>query len=84
MGFDVLLEFIGTLIIIYGGAVFDWLPIVLVIVVITKTVTMGHLNPAVTLWYYLARKIDGLTALTYIVSQFTAALVVFKLVNRTR
>ena len=64
MGVDVLLEFIGTL-----------------IIAIAKVVTMGHLNPAVTFWYYLTKKIDGVTALTYMVSQFTAAFVVFKLYN---
>lgn len=81
MVIGILYEFIGTLAILYGTAVFGWLPIVLLFIVIAKTVTLGHLNPAVTLWYYLAGKINGSKALAYILSQFAASLVVFKLYN---
>jgi glycerol uptake facilitator-like aquaporin len=81
MVIGILYEFIGTLAILYGTAVFGWLPIVLLFIVIAKTVTLGHLNPAVTLWYYLAGKIDGQKALAYMLSQFAASIAIFKLIG---
>ena len=75
-----LYEFIGTLAILYGSAKYSHaLPIILVIYVIAKTVTSGHLNPVVTFFYYLSGRTDGTTALMYIASQFMAAFVIFKL-----
>jgi glycerol uptake facilitator-like aquaporin len=79
MDLTILYEFIGTLAIVYGAAKYsDALPIVLAIFVIAKTVTSGHLNPAITFFYYLSGKIDASTALMYVISQLTAAFVVFK------
>jgi glycerol uptake facilitator-like aquaporin len=78
MAINVLLEFLGTLLILYGSAEFGWLPIVLAITVVAKSLTMSHLNPAVTLWYYLSGKIDATTSLMYVASQCLAAFVVFK------
>jgi glycerol uptake facilitator-like aquaporin len=79
MDLSILYEFIGTLAILYGSAKYGGaLLITLVIYVIAKTVTSGHLNPAVTFFYYLSGKTDGPTALMYVVSQLTAAFVVFK------
>jgi glycerol uptake facilitator-like aquaporin len=79
---SVLYEFIGTLAILYGAAKYsDALPIVLAIFVIAKTVTSGHLNPAITFFYYLSGKIDATTALMYVASQCLAAFVVFKAYN---
>jgi glycerol uptake facilitator-like aquaporin len=79
MGIDVLYEFLGTFAILYGTSVFGALPVVLVLIVIAKAVTLGHLNPAVTFWYYLTGKIDQKTALAYTVVQYFAAFVIFKL-----
>ena len=79
MGIDILYEFLGTLSIIFGYAEYNVLWIILTIIVISKSITLGHLNPAVTFWYYLAGKIDWKTALAYIVTQYTAAFVIFKL-----
>jgi glycerol uptake facilitator-like aquaporin len=78
MDMSILYEFIGTLAILYGAAKYsDALPIVLAIFVIAKTVTSGHLNPAITFFYYLSGKTDASTALMYMLSQFMAAFVVF-------
>jgi glycerol uptake facilitator-like aquaporin len=81
MGIDVLYEFLGTSTVLYATATFGVLPIILLFMVIAKTVTLGHLNPAVTFWYYLNGKINGSKALAYILSQFAASLVIFKLYN---
>jgi len=78
MAINVLLEFLGTLLIIYGSAEFGWLPIVLAFTVVAKSLTMAHLNPVVTLWYYLSGKIDATTSLMYVASQCLATFVVFK------
>jgi len=79
MDLSVIYEFIGTLAILYGSARYGGaLLITLVIYVIAKTVTSGHLNPAVTFFYYLSGKTDGPTALMYMISQFMAAFVIFK------
>jgi glycerol uptake facilitator-like aquaporin len=80
MDLSILYEFIGTLAIVYGSAKYGGsLLIILAIIVITKTVTAGHLNPAITLWYYLAGKIDAQSALMYVASQLAASVLVFKL-----
>ena len=82
MDLSLFYEFIGTLAIVYGSARYgSSLLIILAIIVITKTVTAGHLNPAVTFWYYMAGRTDGPTALMYMLSQFMAAFVVFKFYN---
>jgi len=82
MDLSILYEFIGTLAILYGSARYGGaLLITLAIYVIAKTVTSGHLNPAVTFFYYLSGKTDGPTALMYVISQFMAAFVVFKFYN---
>jgi glycerol uptake facilitator-like aquaporin len=82
MDLSILYEFIGTLAILYGSAKYGGaLLITLVIYVIAKTVTSGHLNPAVTFFYYLSGKTDGPTALMYVISQFMAAFVIFKFYN---
>ena len=79
---SILYEFIGTLAIVYGAAKFGGaLLITLAIYVIAKTVTAGHLNPAITFFYYLSGKTDASTALMYVVSQLTAAFVIFKFYN---
>jgi len=80
MDLSLFYEFIGTLAIVYGSAKYGGsLLIILAIIVVTKTLTAGHLNPAITLWYYMADKIDAQTALMYVTSQLAASLVVFKL-----
>lgn len=80
MDLSLFYEFIGTLAIVYGSAKYGGsLLIILAIIVITKTVTEGHLNPAITFWYYLAGKIDVQTAVMYVVSQLAASVLVFKL-----
>jgi glycerol uptake facilitator-like aquaporin len=80
MDLSLFYEFIGTLAIVYGSAKYGGsLLIILAIIVVTKTLTAGHLNPAITFWYYLADKIDAQTALMYVASQLAASLVVFKL-----
>jgi glycerol uptake facilitator-like aquaporin len=82
MDLSILYEFVGTLAIVYGSAKYgSSLLIILAIIVITKTVTAGHLNPAITFWYYLSGKADASTALMYMLSQFMAAFVVFKFYN---
>lgn len=79
MDMSVISEFLGTYAIVYGTAAYGWLPIVLLIIILAKTITLGHLNPAVTLWYYFAGKIDTTTAMMYIFAQYAAAFAVFKL-----
>jgi glycerol uptake facilitator-like aquaporin len=82
MDLSILYEFIGTLAIVYGSAKYaSSLLIILTIFVIAKTVTAGHLNPAITFFYYLSGKTDASTALMYVVSQLTAAFVIFKFYN---
>jgi glycerol uptake facilitator-like aquaporin len=78
MDMSILYEFIGTLAILYGSAKYGGaLLITLAIYVIAKTVTAGHLNPAVTFFYYLSGKADASTALMYMLAQFMAAFVIF-------
>src|SRR2546430_7296482 len=43
----------------------------------------GHFNPAVTLGFLLARRIDGRIALAYWVAQFTAATLAALLLRRS-
>lgn len=82
MDLSFLYEFIGTLAILYGSAKYGGaLLITLVIYVIAKTITAGHLNPAVTFFYYLSGKMDATTSLMYVASQCLAAFVVFKAYN---
>jgi MIP family channel proteins len=47
----------------------------------TMTISGGHLNPAVTIGLLTARKIDAVSALTYIVTQLVAACVAAYLVK---
>jgi glycerol uptake facilitator-like aquaporin len=71
-------EFLGTASIIAGYQYFYSLPIILAIILIAKSVTLGHLNPAVTMWYYMAGKIDVVTAVSYVITQCIAVLVIAK------
>lgn len=79
MDMSILYEFLGTSLIVYGTAAYGSLFIILACIVVAKSVTLGHLNPAVTLWYYLAGKLDASTATMYILSQLTACFAVFHL-----
>lgn len=69
---SLLSEFVGTFVIILGYAYFNTLPIILTLIVLAKTVTLGHLNPAVTIWYYVSGKMDITKAALYILAQCLA------------
>ena len=71
-------EFLGTAAVIAGYQYFHSLAIILTVIVLSKTVTLGHLNPAVTVWYYMAGKISITTAISYIIAQLLAVVVIAK------
>jgi hypothetical protein len=73
-----LAEFVGTAIIMLGYQYFQSLPIFLAIYVIAKTVTLADMNPLVTLWYYLGGKTNLATALSYVVAQVLAVVIIAK------
>src|SRR3989454_5916988 len=52
-----------------------------IIVSMTMNISGGHLNPAVTAALWLADKVDGRTAASYVVAQLVAAIVGAALVS---
>src|SRR5256712_4947576 len=52
-----------------------------IIVSMTMNISGGHLNPAVTAAFWLADKVDGRTAASYVVAQLVAAIVGAALVS---
>lgn len=69
-------EFVGTAMVIAGYAYFHSLPMILTVIVIAKALTLGQLNPAVTLWYYMSGKLDIMSAISYVVAQSLAVVTV--------
>lgn len=76
----VLSEFVGTSILL--GAIAKagktvWIVGAFVIaILLTGPISGGHLNPAVTLWAYLAGKVGGDQAVHNLIGQVAAALAV--------
>ena len=73
-----LAEFVGVSSIMLGYQFFDSLPILLAIYVIVKTITLAHLNPLVTLWYFLKNKVTMLNATYHIIVQLLAVIMIAK------
>lgn len=73
-----LAEFFGTAIIMLGFVYFKSFPVFIVIYVIAKSITMGHLNPLITLWYYFGGKINVATAVSYVIAQVLAVVIIAK------
>ena len=73
-----LAEFIGTAMIMLGYHYFASLPISLAIYVIAKTITLADMNPVVTLWYYLQGKSNISNAVSYIIAQILAVIIIAK------
>ena len=75
---SLLAEFVGVSLIMLGYHYFASLPVSLAIYVIAKALTLGHLNPLVTLWYYTKNKITMLNATYYIIAQILAVMMIAK------
>lgn len=63
------------------GIAFAHAVVLAVMVTATLNISGGHINPAVTLGVWIARKIDGRTAVLYAVSQLAAAVLAALLVR---
>ena len=74
-------EFLGTALII-GAVSFLHTPVFIVAALaiaigLGGKVSGGHFNPAITAWALLSGKISQSRAMTYILSQFAAAVFIF-------
>jgi glycerol uptake facilitator-like aquaporin len=75
----VLYEFLGTLAILSAAEYYHNLAITVMVIVIAKFLTGGHLNPAFTFLYYLAGNITWKVAIVYVLAQLSSAVVVVNL-----
>jgi len=75
---SLLAAFVGSAIIMLGFRYFHSLAILLVIYVIAKTITLAHLNPLVTLWYYLQGKMNLTTSVLYVIAQILPVVIIAK------
>jgi glycerol uptake facilitator-like aquaporin len=73
-----LAEFVGVSMIMLGFHYVASLPVSLAIYVLAKALTLGHLNPLVTLWYFMKNKLSMLNATYYIIAQILAVVMIAK------
>ena len=79
-------EFFGTALLLsaiaFSGQSLVIIGVFALAVYITGPISGGHMNPAVTLWAYLSNKIGYSRAVSHVVAQLLAAVLVWLLKSR--